>query len=352
MKKTIIFILCTFLFMPDIYSKTFTNELPLNKSIIITSVEERYKWYKLKKVNEHYENAVKHNCEYFDEVENNFSEWNLVKPDEKEGRTIEEKVNIIDLSDEKYNTILIDNFIVEFLELKSIVITDNSDKNIAFELAHCINCTTNEAGNLILNKDSKIFLNLNNFHTEVPQVEIRFEKTNNILYFKSTLLVDYKYPVKSKGITTLGGTYKTCSTYYCSYKITSLYTWDEMDNYEEKYYRFKDSYVNCYSYEKEYFDGYFTYLNEYIKDENTKTYFYEYKTVESEIIYKNIYNNKNNEEIKPAYNEDEVIAINYGNKKTSEDYSKLPVFIIALGGILILLILICRKISINLKNSR
>lgn len=345
MKKVIILILFTFLFVPDIHSQTLTNVLPLNKSITINKVEERYKWYKLKKVNEHYENSVEHSCEYFEDVNSDFNDWSLIKPEEKNNRIIEEKIVNIDLSNKTYNTLMLDNFIVEFLEVKEIVLTNASGIKIPFALSECINCNKSEAGNLLLNKDSKVILKLNNNYTEIIQIEIRFEKDNNILFWKSTLLLD-KYPVRSLGVPTLGKMGKVCSTNYCSYKAYAGLIWEEYSSYEEKYYRYKDTFVNCYYYEKEYINGYFSNYDGYIKDENTKMYFYEYKLNNNNIIYKD----KTEEE---KYNEDNsTIAINYGSKTDTEDYSNIPIFIIALGGILILLILICRKIRLNLKNGR
>lgn len=201
MKKTIFTFILFFLITSNVKSLSWESELPIGKNIMIDKIEERYKWYKLKRVNERIENAFENNCEYFDIIDSTFNEWS----------------------------------------------------------------------------------------SEIP-IEM------------------------------------------------------------------KEQMINCYDYEKEYIEGYFTNMDGYIKDEESKKIFYKYSDYICDYNIDNRVAITSDNEIHeyPSVINDEQnkLAINYNTKNQTEEYELIPLFIVALGGILILLVLICRKMKKNMKECR
>lgn len=347
MKKIICLFICLFIFILDLNAQSFFDELSINKSIFIEQVEERYRWYKLKIINEHYEEE-KDYCPNYEEIISDFSEWSVSKPEEKANRVIEEKTEYIDLVNNTYNYILLNNLIIERLILKEIVITTPANVKMPFKIKECIDCVIDDNGYYLLNKNSQILIELENNYIDPPQIEIRYEKDNYILYFEASLF-DNKYLVKSIKVRTLGALTRFMSTYYVAYKVHSGLIWTSYDTYSQTYYRYKDTYFRCYDYEKEYLDGYHKEVNGYIKDENTKRYFYSYSEVLNQNCSKVTTFDKNNNIVSPEADSD-TIAINYGSKTEKRDYSKLPIYIFVLISILSLLVLVCIKMKKNISD--
>lgn len=345
-KKTIIFIVSLFCFLPIMNAEELFDILPINKNISIKEVEERYRWYKFVESDEYYQEEPGENCK---KEESDFSDWDLIKPESKEGRVIEEKSELIDLSSREYNRIILDGFIIEYLDFKEIVLTNSLGLKIPFIFGECNNCLIKSNGETILNKNSSIELKLDKLYSDTIQVELRFGNSNNILFWETTLYKD-SYPVRHIGVRTVGSLSRVCATTHCSYKLNYMLSWTEYSSYNNTYYRYKDSKYRCTHYKKEYVDGYYPSLEGYIKDENTKINYYKYEEVLP--IFKTVFKFSEcpikNQVIKE--NKNDLIAVNYGSKKDSKDYSKTKFFILGILVILSSLVVICIKMRKNILN--
>ena len=346
-KKIFVLFFALFFLLPNIKAETFFNVLPSKKSILINNIEERYRWYK-EVEEEYYKEEYSEGCEG---VSGDFSEWSLEKPEEKENRIIEKRTEEIDLSSREYNRIILSGFIVEYLELKEIELTNDAGIKIPHTIISCNNCGKTVTGDMLLNKNSSVELKLDKLYSDILQVEIRFGKDNNILFWETTLYKD-SYPVRYTGTRTVGALSKVCASTYCLYKLHYMLPWNEYPSYKNIYYRYKDDYFKCYEYKKEYIDGYYKELDGYIKDESTRVYYYQYEEVKSGLC-KSSFDKKN--EVNEVFEKnniteesDDMIAINYGTKDIKKEYSKIPLFIIGIISILTSLVIICFKMRKNI----
>ncbi len=295
MRKVIIFILFTFLFIPFKSIKAINSDnLPLNEDIKINNITKKYKWYKLKEVDSRKENVFEHICEHLELKETKFSEWSTEKPEEKYGRIIEEKEEFTTESPE-YFAIQIDNILVSNLRTKEIKLYDDSGKEIKYRSVVCYNCTsTFPRENLFDNNYNTYFeirhnqpitLILNEETNKNIRVQFIYDKEDYLFGFRISKL-DRKFNVlesKEENDTSL---VKLGAQYYASY-INSNKNWSSENKI--KYYRYKDAYLICNV--KEYLDDYYDSIEGYIKDENQliKEYGYENVVVEPEIVEKEVF---------------------------------------------------------------
>lgn len=296
MRKVIIFILFTFLFIPFKRIKAInTNGLPLNENIKINGVNEKYKWYKLKEVDSRKENVFEHICEHLKLKETEFSDWSLEKPEEKYGRIIEEKEETTN-GTPTYFAIQIDNILTSNLRTKEIKLFDDSGKEVKYRSVICYNCTsTFPRENLFDNNYNTYFeikqgqpitLVLNEETDKNIKVQFIYNKEDYLFGFRISKL-DEKFNVLDSKEETISTLKKTNAQYYIGYTNSNDVDWSRSK--KVKYYRYKDAYLMCS--EKEYLDGYFDLVEDYIKDETKfiKEYDYENVVVEPEIIEKEVF---------------------------------------------------------------
>ncbi len=296
MKKVIIVLLFTFLFIPFKSIKAINSDnLPLNKDIKINSVNEKYKWYKLKEVDSRKENVFEHICEHLELKETEYSSWVSEKPEAKYGRIIEEKEEASS-SEVKYSAIMIDNVLTLNLRTKEIKLYDDNGNEIKYRSVICYNCTsTFPRENLFDNVYSTYFeikhnqpitLLLNEETTKNIRVQFIYDKEDYLFGFRISKL-DKNYNVlesKEENDSTLRN---LSSPAYSSYINSNKVNWSS--DSKTKYYRYKDSYLLCN--EREYLDEYYDFVEDYIKDENQINKYYDYDEVllEPQIVEKEVF---------------------------------------------------------------
>lgn len=346
-KKICILIISLFCFIPNIKAIDFVDFLPSNKNISIIETENRYKFYKLVEDDKYYQEVPGNNCQMID---SNFNDWSISKPELKNNRIIEERKDRIDLSSGEYNRVILHDFVIEYLDLEEILLTNDAGAKIPYTLEYCNNCVLKSSGKYLLNKNSSIELKLDKLYSDILQVELRFGKDNNILFWETTLYKD-SYPVRHNSLRTVDNLYRVCATTYCLYKLNYTIPWTVYSYYDLTYYRYKDINYECINYKREYMDGYYAKLDGYIKDDLTKVTYYKYKEILPGIVSNKNYSNCVDKiEESSAENSNDLIATNYGTKKVKENYSEFPIFIIGIVFILISLIIICIKMKKSVLN--
>lgn len=354
MKKTILFLIILLLNIKTCKAYTLTEKLPQDKNIVISGEVVKYKWYKLKKVNERINNFFEHNCEYFEQVESEFGPWSEKIPLKNDYRIIEEKEEI---NKSEFDLIFIEDFKLVSLFVNEIKIYDSNNEALLYNLIICKDCvdqlssyTNLNDGNyntgVTINSNSQIVLKLDKPHIGKFSLNLYFEKKDKIFGFSVTTVFNEKW-VKHLKFDKENLFYIDSGSSLKGYRVTLDTQWNYNPILIKKSYRYKDAIIKCFDYKKEYIDGYYEYMEGYSKDEASKAIFYKYKeaTVKKEIIEKIQY--------MPLINdENEKVASNYNGKKEEKKYSKVPIFIIILGSILIFLVLICRRIGKNIKESR
>lgn len=292
MKKVIIFLLFTFLFIPFKSIKANNEyDLPLGNNIKINSINEKYKWYKLKEVDSRKENVFEHSCEYLVFRENNFTEWSYEKPEEKYGRIIEEKEVSSDVI--KYSKILISNIYSPSLHIKELNLFDEKYNELIYTNVTCDNCSNqNDIKNISDNNYNTSFeisynSSLNITLKEETSANIRVR----IIYEKNDLIYGWKVSAIGKNNKVIYSKYENIDTMvrinssiYGCYINSSELSWTKDIT---KYYRYKDSYLLCY--EKEYLDDYYESVDNYIKDENYFVKTYDYEEVKPDVIEKEVF---------------------------------------------------------------
>ena len=346
-KKIWILAISLFCFATNVKAMDFADVLPLNKNISITETEERYKFYKLIEDGKYYQDVSGNNCQM---INTDFSNWSISKPELKDNRIIEERVEKIDLSSGSYNKVVLHDFVIEYLDLEEILLTNAIGIKIPYTFEACNNCILKSNGKYLLNKNSSIELKLDKLYSDVLQVELRFGKDNNILFWETTLYKD-SYPVRHNGVRTVGNLSRVCATSYCLYKLNYTIPWISYSYYDVTYYRYKDISYECINYKREYIDGYYKELEGYIKDELTKTIYYKYKEISPDTVSNyNCLNVVDKAEETPEESSNDLIATNYGTKKVKENYSEFPIFIIAIVFVLASLVVVCIKMRKNMSN--
>ena len=296
MKKIVLFILFVFLFIPFKKIKAINGyDLPINKDIKVNSVNDKYKWYKLKEFDSRNEDVFEHICEYLELKETGYSSWSTEKPEEKYGRIIEEKEEEFH-SEVKYSAIMIDNILTSNLRTKEIKLYDDNWNEIKYKSVLCYNCTSNfPRENLFDNVYNTYFeirhgepitLLLNEETTKNVRVQFFYEKEDYLFGYRVSKL-DNQYNVLESREENDSTLRNLSSPAYASYINSNKVNWSS--DIKTKYYRYKDAYLVCA--EKEYLDGYYDYVEDYIKDENQKVNYYDYDEVilEPEIVEKEVF---------------------------------------------------------------
>ena len=296
MKKVIIVLLFTFLFIPICEVKAINSfDLPINQNVNINSITEKYKWYKLKEVDSREESVFERSCEYLEIKETDFSPWSEEKPEEKYGRIIEEKIES-NKEEVKYSAIMIDNVFASNLRTQEIKLFDDNWNQIKYSSIKCYNCTsTFPKENLFDNNYSTYFevkynqpliLILDEETTKNIRVQFFYEKEDYLFGFRVSKL-DKKYNILESKEETIETLRRLSSETYSSYINSDKVKWS--NNTSVKYYRYKDAYLLCH--EREYLDDYYEFVENYIKDENQNMKYYDYDSVyiEPEIIEKEVF---------------------------------------------------------------
>ena len=293
MKKVIIFLLFTFLFIPFKSIKANNEyDLPIGKDIKINSINKKYKWYKLKEVDSRTENVFEHSCEYLMFKETNFTEWNKEKPESKYGRTIEEKELSTDII--KYSKVIISNIYSPSLHIKELKLYDENYNELSYSNITCDNCSNQDNINNIFDNNYNTTVEVS--YNSLINITLDNETSSNIrvliIYEKNDFLYGWKvsaFDIKSNKVIyskneTINTMVKIYSPIYGCYINSSELSWF---NNSTKYYRYKDSYLLCY--EKEYLDDYYESFDNYIKDETSFINSYDYEEVKPNVIEKEVF---------------------------------------------------------------
>lgn len=296
MKKVIIFILFTFLFIPFKRVKAINDyDLPLNKDIRINGVSEKYKWYKIKEVDSRNDDVFEHNCEYLELKETDYSLWSTEKPEEKYGRIIEEKEE--ENSEEvKYFAIKIDNILTTNLRTKEIKLYDDNWNEVKYRSVACYNCTSTFPRENLFDNSYNTYFEIR--HGQPITLFLNEETTKNLrvqfIYDKEDYLFGFRISKLDRNHNVLASKEENDSTLrvlgaemYSSYINSDKVPWST--DTKTKYYRYRDAYLLCG--EKEYLDDYYDNVEDYIKDEKDSKKYYDYDEIvlEPEIIEKEVF---------------------------------------------------------------
>ena len=292
MRKVIILILFTFLFIPLYKVKAInTFDLPINQNISINKITEKYKWYKLKEVDSRNEDIFEHICEYLELKETDYSSWSTEKPESKYGRIIEEK-DENESEEIEYYYLMIDNILASNLRTYEIKLYDDI-KQVNYYSVICYNCSSAYPRENLFDNNYNTFFEIKVGEPITLALNEKTSKDIRVKFFynKEDYLFGYRISKLDKNFNILESKEENISTLidksgpsYSSY-INSNSSW----NQSVKYYRYKDAYLVCH--EKEYLDDYYEEAENYIKDENQsiKVYDYEDVNIEPETIEKEVF---------------------------------------------------------------
>lgn len=305
------------------------DEKPLGENLVIEE-EERYKWYKIIEESEYTNLENEPNCEYFDKNDFILSDWiiSYSTPEYKEYRTIKTleidqvknpnligTMHIFDINSDKIINIT-EVTITQNLENIPYILTDKTDFNVKeFDK---LNDNDVEEIAIDFENHDKISLTLNNLTLNQNMfIKISYINENNNIekIGFATSHDNYNY-------LTFQNIYSDKFTINCDKKICELTINLEELDYETLFelpitvYQYQDQLFKCINKSKEYLNGYYTNIEDYIKDENTKKTYYRYK-----INYSTTLNNSN----ELVYNKSEKLlnTQNIEKKDTFEVASKL-----------------------------
>ena len=369
MKKICVLLLfiCPFtkLYAEEAWSE-WQDEKPLGENLIIEE-EERYRWYKIIEKVEYTNIENEPNCEYFDVNDFILSEWitSYNTPEYKDYRTIkafeieqEKNTNIINslhIFNLISNKVLNITEITIFKDSKAIpyTITDYTDFNIReFDKLY-----DNEIEEIALDFENhdRISLNLNNL-TLTQNMYINITYLNENVHIETIEFVtghdiydQLTFQNIDNGQFSINCNEKTCELIIKLDEIDYIMT----PQFPILIYKYQDKLFKCTNKSKEYLDGYYANIDNYVKDEDSKKIYYRYK-----IEYPNILNrpnelvvNKNDLAIvqKEEKNNDEVINTQIENidkkEKTKQNNNyNLMFYIIVLFFIATIVYVIIKKI--------
>ena len=345
------------------------NEKPTGENIII-EMEERYKWYKITEEVTYTNLENEHNCEYFDKNDYILSDWIISydTPKHNEYRTIKYKeinqnrdvnligtLHIFDISSDK------------IINITEISISKNS-KNIQYTLTDKTDFKIKEFNKLNDNDLEEIAIDFENH----DKVSLTFE--NLISIDDMSIKISYKnenIKIDKIGIATSHDIYNyiTYQNIYndifdvqCNETICELIINIRDINFQQFpelpiiVYEYQDKLFKCTNIRKEYLNGYYVDVNDYIKDENSQTIFYRYKVREintlnnsKELVYKkedNISENLNNETIisNPPSTYSPLVE---NDNKGNNNYIYIISFLIILSIISIIIFIIKKYVNKN-----
>lgn len=279
------------------------TEVPTGENIIVEK-EERYKWYKVEE-NVSYVNIENEDiCEYFDNNDYIMSDWvvSYDLPEFKKFRLIKTIKFEQNLNTNIIGTLHIFNIIsneilyiteVQVLsnnEILNYIISDKTDFQIQnfdklndnnieeialdFENYDKISITFDYLRQ-IENMQIKLFFINNNMHIKELGIATGHEQYN---YLTFQVLNENKFDL-------------TCNDTICELTINLKDVINDKSNYNNflNIYEYQDKLFKCVNQKKIYLEGYYTNIDNYIKDESTKKTYYRYKTE-----YTKTLNNANN----------------------------------------------------------
>lgn len=263
MKKVLLFI-TLLLFIPIINAEEKESEV-------------EYKWYKLVEKDIRYESDVENSCEYFDKSNFLYTDYkySMDKPDDKEGRIIEEFNPNINFHRQFFNKIKINGFFVNYNETVNIIdlnFTTNENENIPFKI--------NNSYKKIADQNDETYMSLKN----IEEINIDFPNTVDASNFKITIryinlnkeFLGMRFQLMLTNEISLNAFYSynefmenTCEGNICTLKIkiNMEKMYNEDIDIKTILYKYKDTLYKCYSLERIYAPGYYKDLEEYIKDE-------------------------------------------------------------------------------------
>lgn len=273
------------------YSKKNISDSELRE----VEVERRYKWYKNKEEGEYllYNDGINkyESVNWNNYLETDYSDWNLNKPSELQGRIIENYKNYAVKKVKPIKNIYILNgcFKSETVNLNKIEIY-SQNKLVNFT-SICGGCTDKYALNnisgflmielddyyyfddltIIINPLNKKDINSLKFMITAPILDSDEEQIYYDFIYESSDDNYIKLDVKNFNIVSV------------EYEEEKIYSELPTISYSDKireinYYRYKDRLYYFYNNKKEYLEGYFNSYNNYIKDENDYIDYFRYRT--------------------------------------------------------------------------
>jgi len=246
---------------------------------------KKWRWYTLIEENIHYESDVENICEDFEKInKDNFilGQWNyqIEKPEEKEGREIEKIEREIKVSRDYNNLIEINNFdiFVENIVLYELEFLNKDGNKLDYKVDEyfIINGEVNDIfdGNLTtsaeVNKTSRFKMKFNSsFNIKDMVIKLTYKEPTNEFrgLFFTSLLTD---EIVTNFFEASSTDSILCENGICTMTIipNEEAMYNEPISIKTQEYKYRDKYYKCYSEKKAYIDGYFDNLDGFIKDEN------------------------------------------------------------------------------------
>lgn len=286
----------------DTWSK-WQTEVPTGENIIVEK-EERYKWYKVEE-NVSYVNIENEDiCEYFDNNDYIMSDWvvSYDLPEFKKFRLIKTIKFEQNLNTNIIGTLHIFNIISnEILYITEVQVLSNNEI-LNYIISDKTDFQIQNFDKLNDNNIEEIALDFENY----DKISITFDYLRQIENMQIKLFfINNNMNIKELGIATGHEQYNyltfqvlnenkfdlTCNDTICELTINLKDVINDKSNYNNflNIYEYQDKLFKCVNQKKIYLEGYYTNIDNYIKDESTKKTYYRYKTE-----YTKTLNNANN----------------------------------------------------------
>ncbi len=279
------------------------TEVPTGENIIVEK-EERYKWYKVEE-NVSYVNIENEDiCEYFDNNDYIMSDWvvSYDLPEFKKFRLIKTIKFEQNLNTNIIGTLHIFNIISnEILYITEVQVLSNNEI-LNYIISDKTDFQIQNFDKLNDNNIEEIALDFENY----DKISITFDYLRQIENMQIKLFfINNNMNIKELGIATGHEQYNyltfqvlnenkfdlTCNDTICELTINLKDVIIDKSNYNNflNIYEYQDKLFKCVNQKKIYLEGYYTNIDNYIKDESTKKTYYRYKTE-----YTKTLNNANN----------------------------------------------------------
>lgn len=275
----------------DTWSK-WQTEVPTGENIIVEK-EERYKWYKVEE-NVSYVNIENEDiCEYFDNNDYIMSDWvvSYDLPEFKKFRLIKTIKFEQNLNTNIIGTLHIFNIISnEILYITEVQVLSNNEI-LNYIISDKTDFQIQNFDKLNDNNIEEIALDFENY----DKISITFDYLRQIENMQIKLFfINNNMNIKELGIATGHEQYNyltfqvlnenkfdlTCNDTICELTINLKDVINDKSNYNNflNIYEYQDKLFKCVNQKKIYLEGYYTNIDNYIKDESTKKTYYRYKT--------------------------------------------------------------------------
>ncbi len=353
--------------------------MPTGKDVVIES-ETRYRWYKENTANDYYG--------YFDESKissidmNNYIYTTEIEvyeePQNIPYREIEAFPYTLTYDKSTSSQLLVNNFTIrDAIEISEISVYDKANLEfISYTLdgrsvfdgdATKIDDDYMSADCLTVHSDTYLLLILDKEYN-ITDLEIHIyisdnNRENNSFYV--SFLKDYKYKIQTKKHV-IRINRPNCYANHCKMIVENDNTWISESSFDVTKYVYKDKLFMYLKNEREYLDGYYVFVNDYIKDEiDYKTYYrYKENSVASNTTSNKKDLNKNNNTINSnKTNEVKVLDVSLSEEEkvhlidvSKIENTKLPlnktIIYVVLSLFLTFILIIGRNIYKKNKNSR